>query len=84
MRSYLAKKQKNFLLLEASDHIGGHGCHFPPDVWKELGPALGKERMPHLGKMTFASSDIAKDWSGYLEGALYARKQAALESCSSD
>jgi monoamine oxidase len=60
---------------------GGHGCHFPPGVWKELGPALGKEKMPHFGKIIFASSDIAKDWNGYLEGALYAGEQAALETC---
>ncbi len=59
---------------------GGHGCHFPPGVWKELGPALGKEHMPHFGKITFASSDIAKDWNGYLEGALYAGEQAAIEA----
>lgn len=59
---------------------GGHGCHFLPGVWNELGPALGKKQMPHFGKITFASSDIAKDWNGYLEGALYAGEQAAIES----
>ncbi|MES2199638.1 MAG: FAD-dependent oxidoreductase [Chlamydiota bacterium] len=59
---------------------GGHGCHFPPGVWKELGPSLGKEKMPQFKKVTFAASDIAKDWNGYLEGALYAGEQAAMES----
>lgn len=61
---------------------GGHGCHFPSGVWKELGPALGKEKMPRFGHLFFAASDIAKDWNGYLEGALYAGKQVAMESLS--
>ncbi len=58
---------------------GGHGCHFPPGVWKELGPALGNKKMPNFGRLIFAASDIAKDWNGYLEGALHAGEQAAQE-----
>jgi monoamine oxidase len=65
--------------LEEATIRGGHGCHFPPGVWKELGPALGKKRMPHFGSLIFAASDLAKDWNGYLEGALYAGEQAAAE-----
>ncbi len=58
---------------------GGHGCHFTPGVWCELGSALGSEFMPRFGKIIWASSDLAKDWNGYLEGAIYAGEQAALE-----
>lgn len=65
--------------LQESNIRGGHGCHFPPGVWKELGPALGIEKMPHFGNIIFAASDIAKDWNGYLEGALLAGEQAAKE-----
>lgn len=62
-------------------HIrGGHGSHFPPGVWKELGPALGQNKMPHFGHITWAASDLAKDWNGYLEGAIYAGNQAVMES----
>lgn len=59
---------------------GGHGSHFPPGVWNELGPSLGKEKMPHFGSVFFASSDLAKGWNGYLEGAIFAGKQVALEA----
>lgn len=62
-------------------HIrGGHGCHFPPGIWLELGKAFGKEKMPHDKNLIFAASDLAKDWNGYLEGALYAGSQAASEA----
>ncbi len=59
---------------------GGHGCHFPPGFWKELGPALGKNQMPSFGRIIWAASDLAKDWNGYLEGALFAGEQAAEET----
>lgn len=59
---------------------GGHGCHFPPGVWNELGPALGEDRMPAFGRILWAASDLAKDWNGYLEGALFAGEQAAQEA----
>lgn len=58
---------------------GGHGCHFPPGVWGELGAALGGIRLPHHDRVLFAASDLAKDWNGYLEGAVYAGEQAARE-----
>jgi monoamine oxidase len=58
---------------------GGHGCHFPPGVWCELGPALGGEHMPCFGRVWWAASDLAKDWNGYLEGALFAGEQVAAE-----
>ncbi len=58
---------------------GGHGAHFPPGVWAELGPALGGDSMPHFGRVIWAASDLAKDWNGYLEGALFAGEQAAQE-----
>jgi len=61
---------------------GGHGCHFPPGTWCELGPALGGERMPNFGRLWWAASDLAKDWNGYLEGALFAGQQAADEVAS--
>ncbi|AGA24729.1 flavin monoamine oxidase family protein [Singulisphaera acidiphila] len=57
----------------------GHGCHFSPGFWKPLGPALGGENMPRFGRVWWASSDLAKDWVGYLEGALRAGEQAARE-----
>lgn len=59
---------------------GGHGCHFPPGVWNELGPALGQERMPAFGRILWAASDLAKDWNGYLEGAIFAGEQASEEA----
>jgi monoamine oxidase len=58
---------------------GGHGCHFPPGLWKELGSAFGKNQMPCFQNVIWAASDLAKDWNGYLEGALLAGEQAALE-----
>ncbi|MEI8301106.1 MAG: FAD-dependent oxidoreductase [Chlamydiota bacterium] len=66
--------------LEDPNIRGGHGCHYPPGVWKELGSLLGKEPMPYFGHITFAASDLAKDWNGYLEGGLYAGEQAAKQS----
>lgn len=58
---------------------GGHGCHLPPGVWCELGSALGGSHMPRFGRIFWAGSDLAKDWNGYLEGALFAGEQTALE-----
>lgn len=58
---------------------GGYGCHFPPGVWSELGPALGGHQMPNFDRILWASSDLAKDWNGYLEGAIIAGEQAAHE-----
>jgi monoamine oxidase len=58
---------------------GGYGCHLPPGLWCELGPALGGERMPRFGRVWWAASDLAKDWNGYLEGGLFAGEQAADE-----
>lgn len=58
---------------------GGHGTHFPPGFWCELGPALGGTQMPHYKRLFWAASDLAKDWSGYLEGALLAGEQVAYE-----
>jgi monoamine oxidase len=58
---------------------GGHGCHFPPGAWCELGPALGGDYMPRFDRIWWAASDLAKDWNGYLEGAIHAGEQAAAE-----
>ena len=58
---------------------GGHGCHFPPGAWSELGVALGANRLPSFGRIIWAASDVAKDWNGYLEGAVFAGQQAAEE-----
>ncbi|MBX9923614.1 MAG: FAD-dependent oxidoreductase [Rhabdochlamydiaceae bacterium] len=68
--------------LEEPNIRGGHGCHFPPGVWKELGAALGQKKMPHFQRIIWAASDLAKDWNGYLEGAIHAGEQAAIESLS--
>ena len=57
----------------------GHGCHVGPGFWGELGPALGGDCMPRFGRIWWAASDIAKDWVGYLEGAIHAGEQAARE-----
>jgi monoamine oxidase len=76
--------------LEAIDYVemnwpaetftrGGHGGHFGPGFWRPLGAALGGERMPCFGRVWWAASDLAKDWVGYLEGALRAGEQAAGE-----
>ncbi len=58
---------------------GGHGCHFTPGVWTELGSAMGGKHLPQFQRLIWAASDIAKDWCGYLEGAIYAGEQAAGE-----
>lgn len=62
---------------------GGYGCHVPPGFWCELGPALGGESMPRFRRLWWAASDLAKDWNGYLEGALFAGEQAANEVTAS-
>lgn len=58
---------------------GAHGCHFPPGVWNELGPALGGDHLPRAGRVLFAASDLAKDWVGTLEGALQAGAHAVRQ-----
>lgn len=35
--------------------------------------------MPRFGRVWWAASDIAKDWVGYLKGAILAGEQAARE-----
>jgi monoamine oxidase len=62
---------------------GGYGCHFPPGAWCELGSAFGGESMPRFQNVWWAASDLAKDWNGYLEGALFAGEQAAEEVAAS-
>ncbi|APW61092.1 flavin monoamine oxidase family protein [Paludisphaera borealis] len=57
----------------------GHGCHLSPGLWSTLGPAFGGERMPRFGRVWWASSDLAKDWVGYLEGAIHAGEQVGRE-----
>lgn len=62
---------------------GGYGCHFPPGAWCEFGAAFGGESMPRFQNVWWAASDLAKDWNGYLEGALFAGEQAAEEVAAS-
>lgn len=59
---------------------GGYSCHFPPGLWHELGPSLDSTHMPHCSRLFWAASDLAKDWNGYLEGAIAAGEQAADEA----
>jgi monoamine oxidase len=38
--------------------------------------------MPRFRRLWWAASDLAKDWNGYLEGALFAGEQAATEAAA--
>ncbi len=61
-----------------ADEEWSRGCflgYFPPGVWTSLGPAL---RRPE-GRIHWASTETATEWTGYIEGALQSGERAAAE-----
>ncbi len=70
-------------VLRYGDHVWEHdewsgGCYgafMPPGVWTSLGPAL---REP-IGRVHWAGTETATEWSGYIDGAISSGKRAAAE-----
>ena len=61
----------------ADDEYSG-GCYagyFPPGVWTSFGPAL---REP-VGRLHWAGTETATDWTSYMEGAVQSGERAADE-----
>ncbi|MDQ1521725.1 MAG: monoamine oxidase, partial [Actinomycetota bacterium] len=52
---------------------GCYGAHFAPGVWTQFGPAL---REP-VGRIHWAGTETATEWSGYMDGALQSGESAA-------
>jgi monoamine oxidase len=54
------------------------GCptsYFPPGAWTSYGPSL---RAP-VGPIHWAGTETAREWTGYMEGALESAERAAAE-----
>ncbi|MES2895468.1 MAG: flavin monoamine oxidase family protein [Pseudomonadota bacterium] len=61
-----------------TDEEYSRGCYagtMPPGAWRSFGKAL---REP-VGKIHWAGTETATDWSGYVEGAMQAGERAAAE-----
>jgi monoamine oxidase len=54
---------------------GCYGARFPPGVWTQFGSAL---RRP-VGRLHWAGTETATQWSGYMEGAVSSGERAAAE-----
>jgi monoamine oxidase len=54
---------------------GCYGAHFAPGVWTQFGPGL---REP-VGRIHWAGTETATEWSGYMDGALQSGERAAAE-----
>jgi monoamine oxidase len=54
---------------------GCYGSFMPPGVWTGYGPAL---RAP-VGRIFWAGTETATEWSGYMDGALQSGERAANE-----
>jgi monoamine oxidase len=54
-------------------------CRFPPGGWTAWGPYL---REP-VGRIHWAGTETATDWSGYMEGAVQSGERAAQEVLAS-
>jgi monoamine oxidase len=54
---------------------GCYGAYAPPGVWTRFGGAL---RQP-VGRIHWAGTETATDWSGYVEGAIQSGERAAAE-----
>ncbi len=52
---------------------GCYGAHFGPGVWTSYGEVL---REP-VGRVHWAGADLARDWSGYMEGAVRSGEHVA-------
>jgi monoamine oxidase len=55
---------------------GCYGSFMPPGVWTGYGPAL---RAP-VGRIFWAGTETATEWSGYMDGALQSGERAANEA----
>jgi len=51
-------------------------CRFPPGGWTAWGPSL---RAP-IGRIHWAGTETATEWSGYMEGAVQSGERAAREA----
>jgi monoamine oxidase len=54
---------------------GGPTSNMPPGAWTGFGPAL---RQP-VGRVHWAGTETAEEWSGYMDGAVRSGERAALE-----
>jgi monoamine oxidase len=54
---------------------GCYGAHMPPGVLTQFGPVL---REP-VGRIHWAGTETATEWSGYMDGALTSGERAAAE-----
>ena len=54
-------------------------CRFPPGGWTAWGPYL---RVP-IGRIHWAGTETATEWSGYMEGAVQSGERAAQEVLAS-
>ena len=59
---------------------GCYGAHMPPGAWTQLGPAL---RAP-IGRIHWAGTETARQWIGYIDGAIESGERAAAEITASD
>jgi len=73
-----ALEPTHFLEHSWGDEPWSRGCYlgfFPPGVWTTLGHAL---RQPE-GRIHWAGTETAREWTGYIEGALESGERAARE-----
>ncbi|WP_143108242.1 flavin monoamine oxidase family protein [Geodermatophilus obscurus] len=54
---------------------GCYGAHFAPGVWTAFGESL----RPPVGRVHWAGSEYAVEWSGYMEGAVRSGRATARE-----
>jgi monoamine oxidase len=54
---------------------GCYGGYMPPGVWSAFGPALRAS----IGRLHWAGTETATEWSGYMDGALQSGERAAAE-----
>jgi monoamine oxidase len=54
---------------------GCYGAHMPPGVWTQFGPALRDS----VGRVHWAGTETAANWSGYMDGAVESGERAAAE-----
>ncbi|KAE8623000.1 hypothetical protein XENTR_v10005454 [Xenopus tropicalis] len=54
---------------------GCYTAYFPPGIMTQYGSVIRKP----VGKMYFAGTETATEWSGYMEGAIQAGERAARE-----
>lgn len=78
-----AAEAMDYLDMDWSSEVWTRGCyaaHLPPGVLTQLGPAL---RRP-VGRIHWASTETARRWVGYIDGAIDAGEAAAAEVLAAD